>query len=99
MTVPTQPTSPQSQYAPPRAALGDFVAWDGGCLMIGTLGGVVPPHAHYAIQIAFGSTPGIKFRSGREDWTTYGGAMIPSRQPHEMDSTGLPGWAILFVEP
>ncbi|MFL5581901.1 MAG: helix-turn-helix domain-containing protein [Gemmatimonadaceae bacterium] len=100
MTAPTTyPASPQSQLTPPRGALSDFVAWDGGCLLIGTLGGLVPPHAHYAIQIAFGSVPGIRFRSGGEPWTTYGGAMIPSRQPHEMDSTALPDWAIIFVEP
>ena len=41
-----------------------FVAWDGGCLFIGRGGGVVPSHAHYAIQIAFGSEPGIRFRAG-----------------------------------
>jgi hypothetical protein len=29
---------------------GDFVAWNGGCLFIGSGGGVVQPLAHYAIQ-------------------------------------------------
>jgi len=98
MPAPSTPTTPAS-YDVRRSGLFDFVAWDGGCLLIGTLGGLVPPHAHYAIQIAFGSGPGIRFRSGSEDWTSYGGAMIPSRQPHEMDSTELTEWAIVFVEP
>jgi AraC-like DNA-binding protein len=77
-----------------------FVAWDGGCLFIGRGGGVVPVHAHYAIQIAFGSAPGIRFRtSEREVWTEYAGAVIPSRQPHSMDVTRVPANVVLFVEP
>lgn len=79
---------------------GRFVPWNGGCLFIGRNVGVVPLHAHYAIQVAFGSEPGIRFRgSPRDAWTAYDGAMIPSRQPHEMDSSPLPCNAILFVEP
>ena len=77
-----------------------FVAWDGGCLFIGRRGGMVPAHAHYAIQIAFGSEPGIRFRGGEQDaWTEYAGAIIPSRQPHAMDVTGVPANVVLFVEP
>ncbi len=80
--------------------VGHFVPWDGGCLLIGRGGGVVPPHAHYAIQIAFGSTPGIRFRtSERDPWTEYGGAIIPSRQPHSMDASHVQPNAVLFVEP
>ena len=77
-----------------------FVAWDGGCLFIGRNGGVVPVHAHYAIQVAFGSTPGIRFRAGEhDDWIDYAGAIIPSRQPHTMDVTRVPANVVLFVEP
>ncbi len=77
-----------------------FVAWDGGCLFIGRGGGIVPDHAHYAIQIAFGAEPGIRFRAAeREDWTEYAGAIIPSRQPHAMDVTGVPANVVVFVEP
>jgi AraC family transcriptional regulator len=78
--------------------IGRFVSWTGGCLLIGRGLGVIPEHAHYAIQIAFGATPGIRFRT-REQWTEYAGAIIPSRQPHAMDSTGVAESAILFVEP
>jgi AraC-like DNA-binding protein len=57
-------------------------------------------HAHYAIQIAFGSAKGIRFRSSeREDWTEYAGAIIASRQPHSMDATVVPFNAVLFIEP
>ena len=74
--------------------------WDDGCLFIGRDGGTVPVHAHYAIQIAFGASPGIRFRtSEREPWTEYGGAIIPSRQPHAMDVTHVHSVAVIFVEP
>ena len=79
---------------------GHFVSWDGGCLMIGRATGIVPVHAHYAIQVAFGSEPGIRFRSSeREDWTEYRGAIIPSRQPHSMDATVVPFNVVIFIEP
>ena len=84
----------------PLGGTGHFVAWNGGCLLIGHHTGVVPIHAHYAIQIAFGSEPGLRFRTDeREGWNEYGGAMIPSRQPHSMDASHLPYNAIVFVEP
>ena len=80
--------------------VGNFVAWDGGTLLIGRGGSIVPVHAHYAIQIAFGSTPGIRFRGGeREEWTEYPGAIIPSRQPHSMDVTHVQPNVVIFVEP
>ncbi len=80
--------------------VGHFVPWDGGCLLIGRVGGVIPVHAHYAIQIAFGSSPGIGFRASECDaWTEYGGAVIPSRQPHAMDATRVAPSAVLLVEP
>ena len=83
-----------------RPYVGHFVAWDGGCLLIGRGGAVVPGHAHYAIPIACGVGPGIAFRtSEREPWTGYAGAIIPSRQPHSMDATQVQTNAVVFVEP
>lgn len=80
--------------------VGHFVPWDGGCLLIGQGAATVPVHAHYAIQIAFGSVPGIRFRTGAHDaWAEYAGAIIPSRQPHAMDATHVAPNAVLFVEP
>ena len=82
------------------AGTGHFIPWDGGCLLVSRAHVVTPLHAHYAIQIAFGSEPGIRFRSDeRAAWTAYGGAIIPSRRPHTMDATGVPFNAVLFVEP
>lgn len=81
--------------------IGDFVSWDGGCLFISRRGiGIVPAHAHYATQIAFGSEHGLRFRPGDGDpWTSYDGVVIASRQPHSMDSMHVPYCAVLFVEP
>jgi AraC-like DNA-binding protein len=80
---------------------GNFVSWDGGCLFISHRGeNIVPGHAHYATQVAFGSAPGLRFRrADHDDWTAYEGAVIASRQPHSMDSTQVPYCAVLFVEP
>lgn len=80
---------------------GQFVSWDGGCLFISRrASNVVPVHAHYAIQIAFGSDHGLRFRADDEEsWTEYHGVVIASRQPHSMDSTVVPFSAVLFVDP
>jgi AraC family transcriptional regulator len=79
---------------------GQFVSWDGGCLILGHATAITPMHAHYAIQIAFGSERGIRFRpTDREAWTEYDGVVIASRQPHSMDSSHVPFGAILFIEP
>ena len=82
------------------AGVGHFLSWDGGCLLIGSALGLTPRHAHYAIQIAFGAEPGIRFRTiEHDDWTEYGGAIIPSRQPHSMDATRVSANVVIFVEP
>jgi len=84
----------------PSPARGHFVSWNGGCLFIGRAGGLIDVHAHYAIQVAFGSEPGIRFReSEREKWSEYCGVIIPSRQPHAMDATVVPQNVVIFVEP
>ena len=80
---------------------GHFVSWDGGCLFISGRGNAPTGlHSHYSIQIAFGSEHGLRFRStDSEEWVAYDGVVISSRQPHTMDSSGVPGCAVLFVDP
>ena len=79
---------------------GSFVSWDGGCLLIGAAVGLVPPHAHYAIQVVFGSEAGVRLRtSERDEWIAYDGAIIASRQPHSMDASALRYNAVLLLEP
>lgn len=79
---------------------GHCISWDGACLLMSRATRVTPMHAHYAIQIAFGSEHGIRFRpNDGEEWTEYAGVAIASRQPHTMDATLVPFNAVLFVEP
>ena len=80
---------------------GNFVSWDGGCIFLSRRAtAIVPLHAHYATQVAFGSEHGIRFRpSDVAPWTSYDGVVIASRQPHSMDSSAGPLNAVLFVEP
>ena len=79
-------------------ASGRFVSWTGGCLFVGDSVAVIPEHAHYSIQIAFGQQRGIRFQTN-EGWKQYGGAIIPSRQPHAMDATRVGMSAVVMVEP
>ena len=84
----------------PLRGAGHFVPWDGGCLLIGRAHDLTPLHAHYALQIGVGRTPGICFRSSdASPWTAYDVAIVPSRQPHAMDATRVPANAVLFIEP
>jgi AraC-like DNA-binding protein len=80
--------------------IGDFIGWDGGCLLIGKALRVVPTHSHQAIQVVFGYAGPIGLRSGDEgDWTHYPLGVIPSRQPHSMDATSSTYNAVIFIEP
>ena len=70
----------------PHRYQGDFVAWNGGCLMIGTGGGVVAPHAHYAIQLVIGAPTGLRVQFGRHaPWQDCAAALVPSRATHTID--------------
>jgi AraC-like DNA-binding protein len=57
-------------------------------------------HAHYAVQIAFGSEPSVRARtSERDNWAEYPGLIVPSRQPHAFDGSRVKYWVVMFVEP
>jgi AraC family transcriptional regulator len=80
--------------------IGHYISWDSGCMVISRATGVTPMHSHYAMQIAFGSEPGIRFRpTDKVEWMDYAGVVIASRQPHTMDATAVPFNAVLFIEP
>lgn len=56
-------------------------------------------HSHYAMQLSFGGNDGIRFRpSEREEWTSYPGVVITSRQPHAMDATSVTPSATILIE-
>lgn len=85
---------------PARHYEGDFVAWNGGCLLIGSGKGVVAPHSHYAIQLALGAPTGLKIQFGRNGaWQDCAGALIPSRATHTIDVHGCQWSCVIFIEP
>jgi AraC-like DNA-binding protein len=84
----TEPVS-SAQYFP----------WDGGAIFVGTAG-VLPAHAHQAIQICFLFEGRIRLRPNNEKpWTDYDLAIVRSRQSHAMDGLRIHYGATLFVEP
>ncbi len=90
----------QGSVPPIAGGVGTFVSWEGGCLFIGEKVGLVPVHAHYAIQVVFGSEHGVRLRpDDRLPWQEFGGAMIASRQPHTMDASRVRVNAVMFIEP
>jgi AraC family transcriptional regulator len=56
-------------------------------------------HSHYATQLSFGDTDGIRFRPDESsEWTSRDGTVIASRQPHAMDATTVDTSATLLIE-
>lgn len=82
-----------------RIANARYFPWDGGSLFVGT-SGVVPVHAHQAIQVCFLFDGLIRLRA-KDDapWVDYGLAVVPARQPHAMDGAGVLDGAVIFIEP
>jgi AraC-like DNA-binding protein len=80
--------------------VGDFVAWSGGAMFIGSGAGSVAPHAHYAIQIVVGAPHGLRVQEGRRgDWSACAGAIVPSRTVHSIETDACAWSTVVFVEP
>lgn len=75
-----------------------WYVWDGGFLALGRAQGVVPPHAHHAIQIVVALDGEIAVRGGDDRWQTARGIMVGPDVEHSYDSRGAFG-AMLFVDP
>lgn len=73
--------------------------WDGGFFVIGRSDGIVPPHAHHAIQIviAFDGTVGIRGTRDAE-WRMTNGIVVQADVEHTYNANGAAG-AMLFVDP
>ncbi|CAG2145711.1 helix-turn-helix domain-containing protein [Cupriavidus numazuensis] len=95
----TEDSVQRSGTAPARYQ-GDYVAWTGGCLFIGSGGGAVAPHSHYAIQLVIGAPSGLQVQSGhRGPSIACHGALVPSRAVHSIDVSSCDWSAVLFIEP
>ena len=72
--------------------------WDGGFLLIGRGHGVVPPHAHHAIQIVFAIDGEVGLQGKRGAWRMCRGAIIRQDVVHSFNANGALE-AMLFVDP
>ena len=84
--------SPQWSEAP------RWYLWDGGFLLMGRSTGVVPPHAHHAIQvvIAVGGEAAIAGKDGV--WRTGQGLIVRHDVEHSFNAQGVPG-AMILMDP
>lgn len=72
--------------------------WDGGWIGIGAPTGIVPPHAHHAVQITLGLDGPVRFREPDGEWATSDGAIILPNAPHSFDGMSNTV-AMLFIDP
>lgn len=72
--------------------------WDGGFLALGRARGVVPPHAHHAIQIVLAIDGEIAAADRAGRWHAGRGVIIAADARHSYDSRDALA-AMLFVDP
>lgn len=72
--------------------------WDGGFFALGRSQGVVPPHAHHAIQIVLAIDGSVGIQGKRGVWRTSAGVIVRPDVVHAYDANGALG-AMLFVDP
>jgi AraC family transcriptional regulator len=72
--------------------------WDGGFLLLARAQGVVPPHAHHAIQIVLSLDEPVAVRCRHEEWRKARGIIVRPDVEHSFDCSGAFG-AMIFVDP
>ena len=72
--------------------------WEGGFLLIGRARGVVPPHAHHAIQAVIAVDGDMAIRGDDDEWRTGRGHIVRPDAVHSFNAMGALG-AMLFVDP
>jgi AraC-like DNA-binding protein len=72
--------------------------WDGGWIAVGTAPGVVPLHAHHAVQVTLGLTGRVAFRPAEGPWIECAGAVVLPNAPHSFDGR-MAFVAMLFLDP
>ncbi len=72
--------------------------WDGGFFALGRGEGVVPEHAHHALQVVIGLDGAVQLRGATGDWVTGRGLIVRADVPHAFNPQGNLG-AMLFVDP
>ena len=72
--------------------------WEGGFVVAARAQGVVPAHAHHAIQIVIALDGDIASRAAEDDWRTSRGIVVRPDAEHSFDCHGAFG-VMLFVDP
>lgn len=72
--------------------------WEGGFLLIARADGVVPSHAHHAIQIVIALEGEVAIRGNEEEWHRGQGVIVRPDAAHSFNCNGALG-AMLFVDP
>ena len=72
--------------------------WDGGYLLVGRGEGVVPPHAHHALQIVLAIDGEVSLQGQGGGWRTGRGFIVRADAVHSYRPNGALG-AMIFVDP
>ena len=72
--------------------------WEGGFLLTARAQGVVPAHAHHAIQIVIALDGCVAIRGRDGDWRECAGVVVRPDAEHSFDCNGAHG-VMLFVDP
>ncbi len=72
--------------------------WDGGFLLTASAQGVVPAHAHHAIQIVLALDGCLAIAGGDGIWREVRGLVVRPDAEHSFDCNGASG-VMLFVDP
>jgi AraC-like DNA-binding protein len=85
--------------ATPSSASTRWYLWDGGFFAIGEADwGVIPLHAHHAIQIVVAIDGDMAIKGARGDWRSGRGIIVRDDVEHSYDGKGAAG-AMIFVDP
>ncbi len=73
--------------------------WDGGWIGVGhSTGGVVPPHAHHAVQVTLGLEEPVRLQHEEEAWQEDAGGIVVPNATHRFAPPVTPV-AMLFIDP
>jgi AraC-like DNA-binding protein len=72
--------------------------WEGGFLLTARAQGVVPPHAHHAIQIVLALDGCVAICASDEEWRESRGVVVRPDAEHSFDCNGALG-VMVFVDP
>lgn len=72
--------------------------WEGGFLLIGRADGLVPAHAHHALQIVIALDGMVKIRGEDDEWHECHGLVVKPDVVHSFNCNGANG-AMIFVDP